>query len=151
MKDLASYIRAFREVSPFVGSLSRVQGGIRSALRLFSREYQLEDDATDSVSRAVRTSMMTAVMTVATLTEELRTLVDYNAFLAGGEAVPAHVFNAILQHRLLDKDLLLAYPEMLRGKYCGRMIWRVADSLMKESLQDLCAAAMAGKEEGGVA
>lgn len=149
MKDLASYTRLFREISPFVGSLSKVQTGIRSALRTFANEYQFEDSATDTVTMALKENMRVAVISIATLTKDLGTLVEYNAFLAGGSGVPQHVFDAILKHHLLIGDLSENYPDVLT-EYCGQMIWRTADLLMKGSLQDLCVAAMADKNEGGV-
>lgn len=147
MKDLASYVRLFRETSPFVGSLSKVQTGIRSALRVFSNEFQLNDTAKDSVTLAIKENMRTAVIVVATLTEGLRTLIDYNAFLAEGTDVPEHVKDALVKHHLLLMEIGKNFPEILDGEYCGKMIWRVADSLMTGSLKDMCAAAMADKPE----
>jgi len=146
MKDLASYIRLFRETSPFIGSLSKVQAGIRSALRVFANEYQLDDSATDSVTLALKKNMRSAVIAIALLTSGLKTLVDFNTFLAGGTDVPKHIMEALLKHHALSAELSSDYPEGLKDKYCGQMIWRVADSLMKGSLRDLCSAALADKE-----
>jgi len=146
MKDLASYIRLFRETSPFVGSLSKVQSGIRSALRMFANEYQLDDEATDSITMTLKENMRCAVIAIATLTKDLKTLVDFNMFLAGGEELPTHIMEALLKHHSLLASLADEYPSKLKGKYCGYMIWRVADSLMRGSLQDLCVAALATEE-----
>jgi len=145
VKNLVSYVRLFRETSPFVGSLSRVQTGIRSALRIFAKEYQLDEAATDSVSMAIKANMQKAVLTVATLTQRLKTLVDYNTFLAGKAEVPKNVLEALVVHHLLLADLSDDVPSKLTSEYCGQMIWRVADSLMSGSLQEMCAAAMAAE------
>lgn len=145
MKELPYYLRLFQEMSPYVGSLMKVRKGIRIALREFANEYQLEDDAKDSVSRALRENMRAAVISVAILTTGLRSSVDYNTFLVGGKNVPLNIFKALAKHHILDEQIKDNPPDTLDGEYCGKMVWRIADHRMTDSLNDLCAEAM--KEE----